>query len=71
MKLEPTVLLVQNITGCDQRLLAPSESIGRFTVDVNGRRAGPTVGATVVKTMNLTSLAVSLLASGPLGTACK
>lgn len=44
--------------------LAFAEIIGRFAVDVNGKRIGPTIGTTVVITMHLTYIALSLLARG-------
>lgn len=44
--------------------LAPTEVIGRFTIDVNGKRIGPMIGTTVVITMYLTYIALSLLARG-------
>lgn len=44
--------------------LALTEIIGRFAIDVNGKRIGPMVGTTVVITMHLTYIALSLLARG-------
>jgi len=44
--------------------LAPTEVIGRFAIDVNGKRIRPMIGTTVVITMHLTYIALLLLARG-------